>query len=251
MNIREHAKALYDNWFANGQPNNLFEAVIWPICDKGEEAASIWEDRYKMAIHNYHDERLARMRAEAELEKLKDPVAVHINMIKRTIATPSRDLMDVVWGTQPPQPKNIRPCAADASPAPKLDSRLDDGTLANFSASLVKERDDALAERDKWREKALMWRRYCRQANKGAMVNGLLARKVIEERANWRKAAKAKTADASSAPNEDAVRAALDYMRGSVPKCDDWANACNVLYRCRIYGELLDLVGHQVPLFFV
>ena len=66
MNIREHAKALYDNWFTNGQPRCLFGAVIWPVCAKGEEAASIWEDRYKMAMRRLTDERLARKRAEAK-----------------------------------------------------------------------------------------------------------------------------------------------------------------------------------------
>lgn len=76
-----------------------------------------WQDRYQMVMRQLADERLARKRAESELEKLNDPVAVHINMIQGTIATPSRDLMEDVWGTQPPQPKNIRPCAADASPA--------------------------------------------------------------------------------------------------------------------------------------
>ncbi len=130
MNIREHARKLYDNWFANGQPNNLFDAVIWPICAKGETDASIWEDRYKMAMRELTDERLARKRAESELEKLNDPVAVHINMLRGTIATPSRELMEHVWGGK-----------ADAGPA--LNERLSlqvrlerDDTLPAFGAFL-------------------------------------------------------------------------------------------------------------------
>ena len=35
---------------------------------------------------------------ESELAKLRDPVAVHINMLRGTIATPSRELMEHVWG---------------------------------------------------------------------------------------------------------------------------------------------------------
>ncbi len=46
-----------------------------------------------------------------------------------------------------------------------------------------------IEERDYWREKALMWRKYCRQANKGAMVNGLMARAAIDGQARWRKIA--------------------------------------------------------------
>lgn len=36
---------------------------------------------------------------ESELIKLNDPVAVHINMLRGTIATPSRELMEQVWNT--------------------------------------------------------------------------------------------------------------------------------------------------------
>ncbi len=53
-----------------------------------------------------HDALQARVRElEAELAKLNDPVAVHINMLLGTIATPSPELMQHVWhGEQPPAP---------------------------------------------------------------------------------------------------------------------------------------------------
>lgn len=35
---------------------------------------------------------------QAELAKLNDPVAVHINMLRGTIATPNREQMQHVWG---------------------------------------------------------------------------------------------------------------------------------------------------------
>lgn len=52
---------------------------------------------------------LAAARAElaalrAELDKLSDPVAVHINMLRGTIATPSRELMEHVWAEPQPVP---------------------------------------------------------------------------------------------------------------------------------------------------
>ena len=40
----------------------------------------------------------ARKEMMDELAKLKDPVAVHINMLRGTIATPSVELMEHVWG---------------------------------------------------------------------------------------------------------------------------------------------------------
>ncbi len=49
---------------------------------------------------------------EAELAKLSNPVAVHVNMLRGTIATPSRELMEHVWGTPPP------PTLTGESPSP-------------------------------------------------------------------------------------------------------------------------------------
>lgn len=40
----------------------------------------------------------ARKEMMDEIAKLKDPVAVHINMLRGTIATPSVELMEHVWG---------------------------------------------------------------------------------------------------------------------------------------------------------
>jgi hypothetical protein len=50
----------------------------------------------------------ARVRElQAELAKLYDPVAVHINMLRGTIATPSRELMEHVWHGDPPSPQYL------------------------------------------------------------------------------------------------------------------------------------------------
>mgnify|MGYP003404488589 FL=1 len=55
----------------------------------------------------------ARKEMMDELAKLKDPVAVHINMLRGTIATPSVELMEHVWGqsvqTQQPLERPDRP----------------------------------------------------------------------------------------------------------------------------------------------
>ncbi len=114
MNIREHAKALYDNWFNTGQPRCIFDAVIWPICAIAEKA--------------------------------------------------------------------------DAGPAPN-----EDNAKLYEQVAAIKREQEGIIKRD------------CGRSNE--------------------------------APNEEAVRAALVFMRGSVPKRDDWAIACDVLYHCRIEGE--------------
>jgi uncharacterized small protein (DUF1192 family) len=44
-------------------------------------------------------------RLRAELAKLADPVAVHINMLRGTIAIPSREHMEHVWHGAPPCPE--------------------------------------------------------------------------------------------------------------------------------------------------
>jgi hypothetical protein len=57
----------------------------------------------------YHQLRDRVRELEGELAKLNDPVAVHINMLRGTIATPSPETMAHVWGTPPAQQYLDRP----------------------------------------------------------------------------------------------------------------------------------------------
>ena len=87
------------------------DAAVFDIPNYGADGTGsrVAVVHYQVAVRLERERDAVRARVaelEAELSKLNDPVAVHINMLRGTIATPSVELMEHVWvrGEQTQQP---------------------------------------------------------------------------------------------------------------------------------------------------